>query len=140
LKWQRADYTETSYRSKYRAKAEHCIELIQNRLSTLSFERRRQALDMLGIKVWVDGESVEITGGIPVEDDIIATTHSWIRQYQNARKQKEEEKSSPCLLLHSDCQINISKDRTMARRLSHFDPKFLSSTATRHTPDTIART
>ena len=32
--------------------------------------------DMLDIKVWLDGESVEITGTIPLEDTDVVTTSS----------------------------------------------------------------
>jgi len=31
---------------------------------------------MLGIKVWLDGESTEITGVLPTEEGVIATTPS----------------------------------------------------------------
>jgi hypothetical protein len=34
------------------------------------------ALDMLSIKVWLDGDQVEVTGVIPVEDAAIAITQS----------------------------------------------------------------
>ena len=37
---------------------------------------KRLALDMLNIKVWVDGPSVEITGSIPVKDSDVVTTSS----------------------------------------------------------------
>lgn len=45
-------------------------------LSSLDFERKRQMLDMLDITVWLDGENVEITGVIPVTDDVVVTTPS----------------------------------------------------------------
>ena len=34
------------------------------------------ALDMLNIKVWLDGQDVEITGTIPISDGVIVTTLS----------------------------------------------------------------
>jgi len=43
---------------------EEFIKYVQSRISNLGFEDRRQALDMLGITVWLDGENVEITGTI----------------------------------------------------------------------------
>ncbi|MDO8686963.1 MAG: hypothetical protein Q7K41_00055, partial [Dehalococcoidales bacterium] len=42
-------------------------------LSTLDFEGKRQALDMLGITVWLDGEAVEVTGVIDTEGAIVTT-------------------------------------------------------------------
>jgi site-specific DNA recombinase len=55
-------------------KLEHFVELMKDKLTSLDFETKRQVLDMLGIKVWVDGQNVEITGVLPVTDDAIATT------------------------------------------------------------------
>jgi len=55
-------------------KLEGFVELMREKLTTLDFETKRQVLDMLGIKVWVDGQSVEITGVLPTEEDAIATT------------------------------------------------------------------
>ena len=37
---------------------------------------KRLAMDMLNIKVWIDGQSVEITGSIPVEDVAVVTKSS----------------------------------------------------------------
>lgn len=54
-------------------KLEHTVELLRQQLKTLDFEIKREFIDSLGIKVLLDGESVEITGVIPVEDDVIAT-------------------------------------------------------------------
>jgi hypothetical protein len=58
------------------SKLESFIELMQGRISGLDFEGKRQVLDMLDIKVWLDGESVEITGVLPVTDDVIVHTQS----------------------------------------------------------------
>ena len=49
---------------------------MQSRISALDFEGKRQVLDMLNIKVWLDGESVEITGVIPTEEDAIVPMQS----------------------------------------------------------------
>jgi len=57
-------------------KIEHFVELLRQKLTTLDFETKRLALDMLNIKVWLDGHNVEITGVIPVMDDVIVTTQS----------------------------------------------------------------
>jgi len=48
-------------------KLEQFIERMQGRISSLDFEGKRQVLDMLGITVWLDGESVEVTGVIDTE-------------------------------------------------------------------------
>jgi len=57
-------------------KLERFIKLMQEKLNTLDFETKRMALEMLGIKVWLDGDSVEITGTLPVAEDAIVTTQS----------------------------------------------------------------
>ena len=57
-------------------KLERFVELVRQKLTTLDFEAKRQALDMLGIKVWLDGHNVEITGVMPIGDDVIVTTQS----------------------------------------------------------------
>ena len=54
-------------------KLESFIEHMQNRISALDFEGKRQALDMLGIKVWLDGENVDVTGVLDPEDAIVHT-------------------------------------------------------------------
>jgi len=43
---------------------ERFIEDMQSKLPDLDFEGKRLALDMLDITVWLDGDSVEITGTI----------------------------------------------------------------------------
>ncbi|MFC1917962.1 recombinase family protein [Chloroflexota bacterium] len=55
---------------------ERVIGDIQKRLPDLDFEGKRLALDMLGITVRLDGQTVEISGTIPIEKDAIATTQS----------------------------------------------------------------
>jgi len=57
-------------------KMEDYIQLVQEKLTTLDFDMKRLALDMLNIKVWLDGQSVEITGTIPVEDADVVTKSS----------------------------------------------------------------
>ena len=57
-------------------KLEGFIERMQGRIATLDFEGKRQVLDMLSVTVWLDGESVEVTGVIPTEEGVIATTPS----------------------------------------------------------------
>lgn len=46
---------------------EDFIRNLQSKLPNLDFEGKRLALDMLGITVWIDGETVEITGSIEPE-------------------------------------------------------------------------
>jgi len=57
-------------------KLERFVELLRQKLATLDFETKRLALDMLDIKVWLDGNSVEITGVIPISDDVNVTMQS----------------------------------------------------------------
>lgn len=57
-------------------KIEEYIQLVRERLTTLDFDMKRLALDMLNIKVWIDGPSVEITGTIPLEDSVVVTKSS----------------------------------------------------------------
>jgi len=57
-------------------KLEEYVSFIREKLTTLGFDMKRLALDMLSIKVWLDGSSVEITGTIPVEDVVVATKSS----------------------------------------------------------------
>jgi len=45
-------------------KMEEYIQLVQGKLTTLDFNMKRLALDILNIKVWLDDQSVEITGTI----------------------------------------------------------------------------
>ena len=55
---------------------ERFIEDMQKRLPELDFEGKRLALDMLGITVWIDGESVEVTGTIDPESVMVRTPSS----------------------------------------------------------------
>jgi uncharacterized protein YacL (UPF0231 family) len=85
LKAQKAEL-ETQIKASQEAaislpKVKRFVELIQDKISTLDFESKRQTLDMLGIKVWLDGESVEITGVLPTEDSVIATIPSCVHSH-----------------------------------------------------------
>ncbi len=55
-------------------KLEQFVDLMRERLKALDFETKRMALDMLNIKVWLDGYNVEITGSLPIIEGSIATT------------------------------------------------------------------
>ncbi len=55
------------------SKLEAFIEQMQNRLPTLDFEGKRLALDMLGITVWLDGQTIEVTGTVDPENAIVTT-------------------------------------------------------------------
>ncbi|MFC1966534.1 hypothetical protein ACFLWI_06300 [Chloroflexota bacterium] len=54
-------------------KLEDYVQRIREELTTLDFDMKRLALDMLNIKVFIDGQSVEITRTIPVEDADVVT-------------------------------------------------------------------
>ncbi|MCL0058727.1 recombinase family protein [Dehalococcoidia bacterium] len=54
-------------------KLERFVELIRQKLTMLDYDTKRLALDMLNIKVWIDGYDVEITGTLPIVEDAIAT-------------------------------------------------------------------
>jgi len=55
---------------------ERFVEDIQQRFPVLDFEGKRLALDMLGIKVWLDNDTVDITGTIDPEMGAVATRQS----------------------------------------------------------------
>ncbi|MFC1955041.1 hypothetical protein ACFLWZ_00630 [Chloroflexota bacterium] len=52
------------------------MNLIRGKITTLNYDMKRLAMDMLDIKVWIDGQNVEITGSIPVEDVAVVTESS----------------------------------------------------------------
>lgn len=52
---------------------ERVVEVIKRQLSNLDFETKRMAIEMLDIKVWIDGCNVEVTGVIPISDSVIVT-------------------------------------------------------------------
>lgn len=64
-------------------KLEHFIELVRGKLSTLDFDTKRMALDMLDIKVWIDGHNVEVTGVIPISDYVIVIPQSGLHSRNN---------------------------------------------------------
>jgi site-specific DNA recombinase len=57
-------------------KLQDFVELVRKKLTTLDFETKRMAVEMLNIKVWIDGKNVEITGSIPMEEVTIVNTQS----------------------------------------------------------------
>lgn len=57
-------------------KLEEYVQLVREKLTNLDFDMKCLALDMLNIKIWLDGSNVEITGTIPVEDSEVVTTSS----------------------------------------------------------------
>ncbi len=58
---------------------------MQSRMGVLDFEGKRQVLDMLNITVWLDGETIEITGVLPVADDVIVHTPSWLHEHNTPK-------------------------------------------------------
>ena len=77
LKAQRAEVERKIKASQEAAitlpKLEGFVELVKERLSTLDFETKRMAIEALDIKVWIDGQNVEVTGVIPISDSVIVT-------------------------------------------------------------------
>jgi hypothetical protein len=57
-------------------KLEEYIELIREKLTTWDFDMKRLVIEMLNIKIWIDGLNVEITGTLPVEDADVVTKSS----------------------------------------------------------------
>ena len=55
-------------------KLEGFIRDIQDKLPNLDFDGKRLALDMLDIKIWLNGESVEVTGTIDAKTAVTATS------------------------------------------------------------------
>ena len=54
-------------------KLEHTVELLRQQLKDPDFATKRDFIESMGIKVWLDGENVEITGFIPMEDAVLCT-------------------------------------------------------------------
>ena len=49
--------------------------MVRQNLGEFTFEDKRLALEALSIKVWVDGNNLEVEGAIPItEDDIHSIT------------------------------------------------------------------
>ena len=57
-------------------KLEHTVELLRQQLKDPDFATKRDFIESMGIKVWLDGENVEITGFIPAETMCIMHTQS----------------------------------------------------------------
>jgi len=57
-------------------KMEEYIQLVREKLTTLDFDMKRLALDMLNIKVWLNDQSIEVTGTTPIEDADVVTKSS----------------------------------------------------------------
>jgi len=49
-------------------------ELVSNNLAELTFENKRLALEALTAKVWIDGESITVSGAIPIAHSSIVST------------------------------------------------------------------
>jgi len=56
-------------------KLESFVKLIQNKISALDYDSKRQVLDMLDIKVWPDGLNVIITGVLDKRCVVTADMH-----------------------------------------------------------------
>jgi len=61
---------------KYAPKLEQFVDLIRAKLRVIDYDAKRLALEMLAIKVLVDGDSVSITGTIPMEERDIVSKYS----------------------------------------------------------------
>ena len=57
-------------------KLAHTVELLRQKLKAPDFAMKRDFIESMGIKVWLDGEDVEITGFIPSEEVAIVHTSS----------------------------------------------------------------
>jgi site-specific DNA recombinase len=57
-------------------KLEHTVELLRQQLKDPDFATKRDFIEGMGVKVWLDDESVEITGFIPTEEVAIVHTQS----------------------------------------------------------------
>jgi site-specific DNA recombinase len=57
-------------------KLEHTVELLRQQLKDPDYTTKRDFIESMEIKVWLDGENVEITGFMPMEEDAIVHTQS----------------------------------------------------------------
>ena len=57
-------------------KLEHTVELLRQQLKDPDFATKRDFIESMGIKVWIDDENVEITGFMPTEEACIVHTSS----------------------------------------------------------------
>jgi hypothetical protein len=49
-------------------KLESFLQLVRSKITSLDYKTKREVLDMLDIKVWLDGCNVEIAGSLPVSE------------------------------------------------------------------------
>jgi site-specific DNA recombinase len=49
-------------------KLESFLQLVRSKIASLDFKTKREVLDMLEIKVWLDGCNVEIAGSLPISE------------------------------------------------------------------------
>jgi hypothetical protein len=52
------------------------LDLLHQQLNDPDYTTKRNFIESMGIKVWLDGENVEITGFIPTEKVVIAHAQS----------------------------------------------------------------
>ena len=55
---------------------EHTVELLRQRLKDPDETTKRGLIESMGIKILLDGDNVEITGFIPIEESCIVPTLS----------------------------------------------------------------
>jgi len=78
-------------------------ELVCKNLKTLTFEDKRFALEALQIKVWIDGDNVEIKGAIPVfEDNNVSMPSGWHRLVRHQKNSHEA-----CHQVRSELQTTL---------------------------------
>jgi len=57
-------------------KLENVVQLAREKISNLDFDAKRMAIDMLDIKIWLDGDNIEVNGILPVTDDVNVSMQS----------------------------------------------------------------
>ena len=57
-------------------KLQYTVELLRQQLKDPDYTTKRDFIESMGIKVWLDGENVEITGFVPMEEGAIVHTQS----------------------------------------------------------------
>ena len=87
LKMQKAELEQKIKASQEAAislpKLEHFVELIQEKLSMPDFETKRMVLEMLDVKVQLDGRNVVVIGVIPIPDYGTATAQTGLSGHNN---------------------------------------------------------
>jgi len=66
-------------------KHELFVELVQEKLSMMGFDTKRMALEMLDVKVQLDGRNVEAIGVMPIPDYVIATPQMRLWGHANTK-------------------------------------------------------